>query len=211
MRAGSLGCCQKAAALSAWGSHVGVHHSLTLCMVAMAAAPGMDASDRLGRERVELEWIYFALIPRLFPELYRFWQINMAGSTQTHPHAAAVELPHPQLPPRVRCRLPPSAPATLTLLAARLAPSLRLSASLSLCSTEWCNKSRHVPAGHQQPDWLLHQRGRSTRISRGKPRKNDSARLENTAFTFSKHRRSREGKGGCFNSSLKGERMSAKV
>lgn len=75
--ADSLGCCQKATggALSAWGSvchcvigklvFMLVHHSMTFCVVSMAAALGMDASNTFGAQRVKLKWIYSALIPHL--------------------------------------------------------------------------------------------------------------------------------------------------
>lgn len=69
------------------------------------------------------------------------------------------------------------APAGLTGHTADLkAVSLSLQLWMSLCFTQCCNKSRHVPAGHQQPDWAFEAAPRAEGEEQedqtgGKPRK----------------------------------------
>lgn len=76
---------------------------------------------------------------------------------------------------------------------ASLSLSLLLWVSLSLGFTQRCNKSRHVPAGQQQPDGVVAaprpEGGGAEGSDRGetqeKNTQDDSAGLANTAFTFS--------------------------
>lgn len=80
-----------------------------------------------------------------------------------------------------------------TLLTSRLSLSLCLRVSLSRSppsvALSQCNKSRHVPAGHQQPGWEAapgSEREEQKDQTGGNPEKNtqdDSALLANTALT----------------------------